>query len=119
MARNPWGLILALCSVLGCGAPDVNRSITELGWHACERDDKPAACRPKYLPNAVVISWRDGDSTRLECESTCEPNGILLDGLGARWVHELFIQGNSRYTQAHTGSSIFVPLRPLAPALDP
>ena len=119
MTHNSWRLPLAISALVACSAPDLREASAQPAWHACERDDRPLACRPEHTGDVLTISWRDGQSTRLECETRCEPNGTLLDKEGARWTHELLIQGNSRYTQAHTGSSIFVPLRPLAPALEP
>ena len=119
MALKSWPLALALSAALGCAQPHAQRSGGAAGWHACERDDQPAACRPSYLGDGLLISWRDGGSTRLQCATACEPGASFVDEKGARWTHELFIQGNSRYTHSLTGSTLFVPLRASAHPFEP
>ncbi|MDP6934204.1 MAG: hypothetical protein QGG40_14865, partial [Myxococcota bacterium] len=62
--------------------------------------------------SGFTLQWRDGEVQRFTCPGTCEPNGLRIDEHGDSWQHELFIQGNSRYTNVRTGDSLFIPLRP-------
>jgi len=81
-------------------------------WHDCERNDVSISCHTEHLESGLVVHWRDGSTQSLSCPSQCEPNGLRTDENGEVWQHELFMQGNSRYTNTRTEESVFIPLRP-------
>jgi hypothetical protein len=95
--------------------PPLEGSAIAPPWHDCERDSQPLQCRAQHTNEGVVLRWADGLVSHLVCEGPCRPYGYLVDPNGGRWKHELFIQGNSAYTQLKTGERIFVPLRPPSP----
>ena len=114
-------LCLLLC-LLGGPLGDATMSFVRSGalapWHDCARNDETMQCRREEadpgvgIPSGFVVLWRDGVMNRLNCTASCTPYGHLTDERGGVWKHELFIQGNSTYTQVETGESIFIPLRP-------
>ena len=87
-------------------------SVEATKWHDCARDDAPVRCTAEHPPKGLIVHWADGQTHRLTCVEPCEPNGLYRDENGDEWRHELFIQGNSRYTHLRTEESIFIPLRP-------
>ena len=97
---------LLVCLVVPLGACAVSpasstktASPASAPWHECARDDVAMPCTAEDSATTLVIRWRDGVVHR-------------IDQYEERWQHELFIQGNSRYTNVRTGASLFVPLRP-------
>ena len=120
LALKAWTLwVWSLWGVTAC-APTSTPGISSLAapspWLECERDDRAVKCRYVSTDGGFALEWRDGELQRFTCEGECRPHGFQLDAQGGRWKHELFIQGNSRYTHVETGQSIFVPLRPPGPS---
>jgi hypothetical protein len=114
-------LVPLLVLAIGCGGnPDGCGGSVEASlkadeqpeWHDCERNDVSIPCHAEHPGSGLIVHWRDGNVHRFTCSGKCVPNGLSVDEHGDSWQHELFIQGNSRYTNVRTGDSVFVPLRP-------
>jgi hypothetical protein len=105
---------------LGCGKKHVEANGNHLSassshqpeWLECARDDVPIECYSEHPDSGIIVYWRDAEIDSFTCDGLCEPNGLIVDENGENWRHELFMQGNSRYTNERTGESIFIPLRP-------
>ena len=115
-----FGPSIILGLVVGCGNKHVEDNGNHLSassshqpeWLECARDDVPIECYSEHPDSGMIVYWGDAEIDSFTCLGVCEPNGLIVDENGENWRHELFIQGNSRYTNERTGESIFIPLRP-------
>lgn len=110
-------IFCSLAAVLGCAVPAPQAaspaaSERDGAWRECERNGELIHCREDAREGERVVFCGDGLTHRLVCEGECQPNGYLREGAGGRWRHDLYIQGNSRYTHIPSGETLFVPLRP-------
>lgn len=118
--RLRLALVLVSASGVGCGYKDAGAGGSLLSafhvespeWYECARNDVPIPCQAEHPDAGLIVHWCDGEVQRFTCTGRCEPNGLRVDEYGDSWQHEIFIQGNSSYTNVRTGESLFIPLRP-------